>query len=331
MSGKITIDDIAEALGMSKSTVSRAISGKGRISPATTERVRQYIEKYNYKPNAVAQGLAQSKTYNIGVVCPIDYEIFDLRYFHRCLQGISDSITPRGYDILLSMIGRSDIDNLRRLVENHKVDGVILTRTLFDDKAAEYLKQSGMPFVVIGSSPDAELIQIDNDHLAACSEMTSVLLAKGYRRMALLGGDGTHIITETRRRGFELAYERAGLKPDADLIYMGVEDHPHAAQVLTDVMKKSVDVLVCMDEKLTGMAMSECRIRHIRIPEQLRLASFYNSSFLANSSPAVTALDIDDRRLGAAAGEKLLEVIAGAQPEGVVIRNYQVILRESTS
>ena len=92
MSGKITIDDIAEALGMSKSTVSRAISGKGRISPATTERVRQYIEKYNYKPNAVAQGLAQSKTYNIGVVCPIDYEIFDLRYFDRCLQGDLKSV-----------------------------------------------------------------------------------------------------------------------------------------------------------------------------------------------------------------------------------------------
>ena len=131
----------------------------------------------------------------------------------------------------------------RRLVENHKVAGVILTRTLFDDKAAEYLKQSGMPFVVIGSSPDKELIQIDNDHLAACSELTSILLAKGYRRMALLGGDGTHIITETRRRGFELAYKQAGLKPDADLIYMGVEDHPHAAQVLTDVMKKGVDVV----------------------------------------------------------------------------------------
>ena len=81
MPDKMTIDDIAEALGVSKTTVSRAISGKGRISAATTARIRDYIEQHNYKPNVVARGLAQQRTYNIGVVCPMDYEIFDLPFF----------------------------------------------------------------------------------------------------------------------------------------------------------------------------------------------------------------------------------------------------------
>lgn len=331
MNSRLTIDDIAEALSLSKSTVSRAISGKGRISPATTERVRAYIEKHNYKPNAVAQGLAQQKTYNIGVVCPVDYEIFDLQYFHRCLHGISDSLSPMGYDIVLSMIGQRDIRNLRRLIENHKVDGVILTRTLFDDAAAEYLKKSGLPFVVIGSSPDRELVQVDNDHITACSDLTGTLISRGYRRIALMGGDGTHIITDIRRKGFELAFARAGIPLDESIIYMNVEEPVRAGAVLKDVLKKDVDCLICMDEKLTAMVMSECRSRHIRIPDDLRLASFYNSAFLANSTPAVTALDIDDQRLGAAAGTRLLEMIAGEKPESILIRNYQVILRESTS
>ncbi len=331
MNSKKTIDDIASELGLSKSTVSRAISGKGRISPETTERVRAYIRKHNYKPNAVAQGLAQQKTYSIGVVCPIDYEIFDLQYFHRCLHGISDSLTPMGYDIVLSMIGKHDIGNLRRLVENRKVDGIILTRTLFDDEAAEYLKKGSIPFVVIGSSPDQELVQVDNDHLTACSDLTGTLLSRGFRRIALMGGDGTHIITDTRRKGYELAFAKAGVPLDESIIYMNVEEPVRAGAVLKDVLQKDVDCLICMDEKLTGMVMSECRSRHIRIPEDLRLASFYNSAFLANSTPAVTALDIDDQRLGAAAGAKLLEMIAGEKPESVLIRNYQVILRESTS
>ncbi len=330
MKNRKTIDDIAAELGLSKSTVSRAISGKGRLSLSTRERVLSYINKHNYKPSAVAQGLAMQKTYNIGVVCPVDYEIFDLQYFHRCLQGISEQTTDLGYDIILSMIGRNDISGLVRLIENHKADGVILTRTLFDDAAADYLKKSGRPFVVIGPSPDPDLIRIDNDHLSACSELTGILLAKGYTRIALMGGDDTHIITDTRRKGYELALRKAGIEPDPSLIRMGVEETGQAGAALAEILSQDPDCLICMDEKITGMVMGECRNRHIRIPQDLRLASFYNSAFLANSSPAITALDIDDRKLGAAAAEKLLEMIDGNRPESVLLKNYQVILREST-
>ena len=70
MGEQLTIADIAEALGVSKTTVSRVISGKGRIGNDTRERVLSYIKEHDYKPNAVAQGLAKSKTYNIGVVMP---------------------------------------------------------------------------------------------------------------------------------------------------------------------------------------------------------------------------------------------------------------------
>ena len=90
MAENLTIDDIAEALGVSKTTVSRAISGKGRISAATTARVKDYISRIHYKPNAVARGLAQQRTFNIGVVCPTDYDLFDLPYFHKCLRGIGE-------------------------------------------------------------------------------------------------------------------------------------------------------------------------------------------------------------------------------------------------
>lgn len=329
-SGKLTLDDIAASLGLSKSTVSRAISGKGRISPETTARVRRYIVESGYKPNAMAKSLAKQKTYNIGVVCPIDYEIFDLKYFHSCLQGISASICSHGYDIVLPMIGIRDITNLKRLIENRKVDGIILTRTMFDDMAAAYLKQSGVPFVVIGSSPDKDLVQVDNDHLTACCELTSVLIAKGFRKIAIVGGDDTHIVTDTRRRGFELAFERAGLPVDRDLVYMGVSGSSHVRKVLMDVTQKKADCLICMDEKLTGITLNECRALHIRIPEDLRIASYYDSAFLSSMSPPITALDIDDRKLGEAAGQAILALIRGEHPTGVLLRNYQLILREST-
>ena len=85
---KQTIDDIAEELKISKTTVSRAISGKGRISEETRAKVMAYIEKAGYKPNAIARGLAKNRTYNIGFAVPGDYGLVDLPFFQNCLWGI---------------------------------------------------------------------------------------------------------------------------------------------------------------------------------------------------------------------------------------------------
>ena len=87
---KMTISDVAEALNISKTTVSRAISGKGRIGAKTRRRVLEYIEEHNYKPSVIAKGLAQSKSYNIGWVMPSDYSVVDLPFFQKCLMGLLD-------------------------------------------------------------------------------------------------------------------------------------------------------------------------------------------------------------------------------------------------
>ena len=86
---KITIDDVAKALNISKTTVSRAISGKGRVGEKTRNMVMEYIKENNYKPNPIAKGLAESRTYNIAVVWPADYDYMDLPFFQRCVVGIN--------------------------------------------------------------------------------------------------------------------------------------------------------------------------------------------------------------------------------------------------
>ena len=97
----ITISDVAEALGVSKTTVSRAISGKGRIGEATRQRILEYIEEHDYKPNVIAKGLAQSRTYNICVVMPGNYSLVDLPFFQEIIMGIQEVAGMSEYDILL--------------------------------------------------------------------------------------------------------------------------------------------------------------------------------------------------------------------------------------
>lgn len=331
MQEKLTIDDIAAALGVSKTTVSRVISGKGRISEETRRRVQEYIREHDYKPSAVARGLAQRKTFNIGVVCPTDYELFQMPFFHKCLQGISDVTAQAGYDVLLSMTERGDVTNLKRVVGDNKVDGIILTRTMFDDPLADYLKSTQVPFVALGSSPDPALVQIDNDHFSACRELTALLTGAGVRRPALIGCDEKQIITETRRKGFLAGLADAGLPEDPSLIYLDASSEGKTTSIVRDAQKKGADALICMDEKITGYALTACRICGICVPRDMKVASFYNSSVLDLMQPAVTAVDVDDSQLGRVAADTLLKMIAGEEPGNCFLRSYRIIVRESTA
>ena len=198
---RITIDDIARELGISKTTVSRAISGKGRIGPATREKVLAYIKEHDYRPNPLAKGLAQSKTYNIAWVFPGDSQVTELPFFQKCMLGVSDVAASQDNDILLCMVYEDDRSNLERIVKNRKVDGVILARTLFKDPCVEFLLQSRIPFVTIGSTPYKNVFQIDNDHIGACKELTEVLLLKGMKNIALIGGNENHVVNRSRRDG----------------------------------------------------------------------------------------------------------------------------------
>ncbi len=162
---KITIGDVAEALGISKTTVSRAISGKGRIGQETRKHVLEFIEENGYRPNLIAKGLAHSKTYNISWTMPGDSAVPSLPFFQRCMLGVSEVALSEDYDILLTMVYEDDISQLKRVATNRKVDGFILGRTLMNDIGAAFLKESGIPFVTIGSSQLGGVVQVDNDHI----------------------------------------------------------------------------------------------------------------------------------------------------------------------
>lgn len=330
MGSKITIDDVARALGISKTTVSRAISGKGRVGDDTRQKVMSFIEEHNYIPNINARALAGQKTYNIGVIWPDDYNAVDLPFFQRCMIGISEVTGSFGYDVIVTLVSGDDISGIKRIIDNHKVDGIILTRTLVKDNAAYYLKNSGIPFVAVGKTYDSDVIYVDNDNFSACKELTSILIAKGLKRLALIGGSTNHIITRTRQEGFLAAFEEANLVSDPGLTYLEVEDVSKVGNILKELENKHVDGIVCMDDAIAGEIISKCRDEHIRIPEDLRIASFYNSSILENAVPSVTSLNFNDRNLGANAAKMLLDMISGGHVSSRTLSNYEVVLKEST-
>lgn len=328
--GHITISDIANDLNISKTTVSRAISGKGRVGAKTRERVLAYIDKCNYRPNPLARGLANLKTYNIGWVVPGDSDVTDLPFFQRCMTGVCEVAAGNDYDILLSMVYERDISQLERIVQNRKVDGIVLGRTLVEDPCVDFLKQMDIPFVVIGSTPASNVVQIDNDHVAACRELTSILIMKGLRRLALIGGGSNHMVNQSRKNGFMEGLKANRIKPEEGLVYMDCNDRKDVGCAVEGCTRAKVDCIICMDDRICREVLEKLKSDNVVIPTQMKVASFYDSVLLDNSVPAITALQYDPRSLGITAAQTLFRLIDGEEVEPITYLNYEVALKMST-
>lgn len=326
----ITIADVADALGVSKTTVSRAISGKGRIGEATRERVLAYIEEHDYQPNVIAKGLAQSKTYNLCVVMPEHYGMSDLTFFQDCLFGIEKISGTVGYDVLICICNNQDISSLERIIANHKVDGVILMCSFVKDAQVEFLQEKNMLFVTIGSSDYPDVIQIDHDHRSACRELTGLMLLKGLERIALIGGNETHMVTKMRYEGFIDAYQQQGKEIDPALVHLGMDNPVLIDKTVRELLGASVDAILCMDDAVTNSVLKALREVHVKVPGEMKVASFYNGPLLENHLPAITALSFNARDLGMVACRTLLDVIGGVEVSQHTLLPYEVVLKEST-
>lgn len=325
-----TIDDIAKELGVSKTTVSRAISGKGRLSAETRARVLAFIAEHNYRPNAVAKGLAQSKTYNLGLVLPGDYEDTELPFFQECMAGICEVALENDYDVLISMVTGSSTTQLERAINNHKVDGVIVSRSTVNSPVVALLKETEMPFVVVGAPQDPEVLYVDNDNQGACRGLTTLLFGKGMRRLALLGGDETHSVTGSRFRGYQEAHQLAGQPLQKDLVFKNISTVRQAGAAVDEALWQQVDCLICMDDYICNLALVRLRELALHIPQDIRMASFYDSNLLKNNNPPITSLRFDTKELGKMACQMLLYRMAGKETQNRTCSGYQILLRDST-
>lgn len=184
---KMTIEQVADALGVSKTTVSRALSGKGRISEETRAKVYAYMGRTRTEP-AAPQGGEKVRTNNIAMIVPQRFITLDLPFLRKCMGGICIMADQRGYDLMLCYASNTEYSQLQRQLANHKVDGVILTYAMADDPCIELLRQYETPFVLIGRSEDKTIPQADNDQVAAACRDDTHPFAAGRQADRAAGG-----------------------------------------------------------------------------------------------------------------------------------------------
>lgn len=326
----MTIHDVARELGVSASTVSRAISGKGRIGAATRDRILAYIEEHGFYPNAAAQSLAQSRTNNIAIILPEVNTLVDMPFFHTCMYGVEEVAQANDYDIIVVTTNGNDTKPLERLIKNRKVDGMILTRTYENDKYVKFLKQKRIPFVAVGKFPDDDVVQVDHDNVGACKELVTVLFAKGIQNIAYLGSNMDQMVNRCRYQGYEEAYRKGKRKLNQDLVYTDLSSRAMVGKAVEELKNSGVECILCQDDYICDEVVRKLARMGVRIPDQMKVASCHYSRVLENYPITITSLKFNITELGRRSCQVLLDMIHGKTVPDKTLLDYEIILKEST-
>lgn len=326
----INIGDIAVALGVSKTTVSRAISGKGRISAQTRARVKSYIEEHNYRPNVMARGLANNKTYNIALLMPLEFSKFEQPFSRESLSGVYKTAIKCDYDVVITIAQPNDLAPVKRIVENKKVDGCVLFQATENDIVIKYLKEHNVPFVLMGRCDDSDVTQVDNNQKEACRELATILLLQGIRKIAILGGNMLNQVNKNRYEGFIKACDSLGYKMDQELLFLNLDNDILIARATSDAIGLGAECIICMDDIICSEALRYIDKTEYCIPEDVKIASFYDSQVLREYVNPVTAIHFDAEELGSVACRLLMDKLDNRVVDKTTELGYQVVLREST-
>ena len=327
----LTIDDIARELGVSKTTVSRAISGKGRISAATRERVLAYIEEHNYKPNASAKSLAESKTYNLALALPRDFIKLDIPFIRQTMSAIVDEAYTLGYNVMMCLDADTDSTPLMRTLDYRKVDGVILTRTVEDDHIVEMLIKRGIPYATLGSLPHkysgTALVEADHDQSGGCRAFSKAILSGSDAPTALLGNDLSYIVNQSRLAGFTKAAAETAFPADCIQLRTNISSYRDCALAVQELLSLGVRRFLAMDDDICVNILRTLEATGRVTPGDVEICSLADSDRLDAYRFPVAALRFDAAELGQIACRELLRCLRNESYDSAPLLGYRIINR----
>ena len=327
--GPITLDMVAQAAGVSPSTVSRILNGTAVVSGPKKQAVDDAIARLGFVPNPMARGLAGGRTLSVGVVT----QAIDSPFYGTALRGIEDELDAAGYSSLFvsghwnALIEARCIDVLR----SRRVDGIIvLTGRLTDAALKTYAKQ--LPMVVTGRQLKAPgLYTLNFDNFEGGRPATRHLIDLGHRRIVFIAGDADHLDANERLRGYRVALKEAGIAFDPTLVVPG-EYHEvsglMAVSRLLEARRQFTAIFAANDQMASG-AMLGLNRHSLRVPDDVSVVGFDDLPNTMYAIPPMSTVRQPAYEMGRLAASAMLQLLAGKQPEADVPAP-QLIARESS-
>ncbi len=316
-----TVHDIAAAAGVSTSTASRAISGRGYVSSQARAQVLEAAQRLGYVPNGIARSLRACSTRVVGVL------ISDISnpFYAGVAAGIEREMRPRGYQMLLSdSDGRADEEEVAiGTFQATRMDGLIITPAMPSSDAVERLVRSGMPVVEVDRVTTdglCDAVVVDNERGAY--QATRHLIELGHRKIGLIVGEVSYTSGAGRLEGYRAAMSEARLEVDDALISF-TSFHPLDARAIArDLLTAhpEISALFATNNVLAQGAVQAIRETGRRIPRDISLVAFDDALWMEFAEPGITTVAQPTSEIGQAAASLLLDRLAGDLTGRPVIR-----------
>ncbi len=332
--GTVTMNDVAQAAGVSVKTVSNVVNDYPHIRPATRAKVEAAIAELGYRMNFSARNLRQGKTGIIGLALPE----LSLPYFAELADSVIRAAEARGVVVLIEQTGADRQHELEVLTSDRRqlTDGLIFSPLELGPEDAEALKVD-YPLVVLGE----RIFGGDWDHVTmnnvdAARAATQHLIDQGRRRIAVVGAHAGESMGSAALRvlGYQAALAANGIALDTDLIVEGGLWHRETGAQSTARLLDSgveVDAIFGLNDALAIGALRTLHARGIRVPEDIAVIGFDDIEDAAYSAPSLSTISPGREQIAERSVDLLLARIAGSEePFTRVISDYTVVPREST-
>jgi LacI family transcriptional regulator len=316
----VTIKDIAKALGVSTSTVSRALRDSYEISQETKQLVLECAERLNYRPNPIALSLKEKKSRSIGVIVT---EIAN-NFFSQIINGIESIAYDRGYNVIISQSFESYEREVReaQFLASRSVDGLLvsLSTETHDFAHLKSLNERGLPIVFfdrITNELNTHKVIVDN--FRGAFDATEHLIQMGAKRIAVIASSEFLSITQDRVGGYKEALAKYGMAETPSLIHYCF----YSGMVFSEIeeivnklftMRHKPDAILTTGDKLTTGVLKTLKRRGMKVPDDVALAGFSNTDIPELIDPPLTVVRQPAREMGEAAIDLLLQLIDSKRP-----------------
>ncbi len=313
----MSLRDLARTLGLSITTVSRALAGYSDVALATRERVVREARRIGYEPNQIARHLRTGRSSAVGVVLPAEPGHFDDPFFLQFLAAMGRRLALADFDLLVTAArpGEEEIKVYRRLVEGRRVDGMVVARTRRKDERIAYLQDKGFPFVVHGRTETRRPYAfLDIDGAAAFDAATRRLADLGHRSIALINAPDHYMFAHFREQGWRGALADLGLAPGPIRVGEPTEENGfRLAQSLIHLPDRPTAIL-CGTDRLAVGALRALAQAGLRAGRDLELIGYDDLPVATYTEPALTTIAQPLARAGERLVEMLLAVLEGTDP-----------------
>ncbi len=330
----ITIKDIARELGISPSTVSRALKDHPDISQATRDAVNELAQKWNYKPNPIALSLKSGSSKTIGVIIPDIVHFF----FSTILSGIEDIAYERGYNVMMCQSNEKwdhEIKNIQALVSS-RVDGILISiaKGTTDFTHFNYAIEKGIPLVFF----DRIVEELDTDRVVVDDEVGAYnavkhLLRTGKKRVIHLSGPSNLKIARLRIEGYLRAMKEYRITPGPDSI-IKCDTLEEANDIIPLILSQEPkpDAIFAVNDITAAQALIIAKRMGLKIPEEIAIVGFTNSQIATLTEPGLTSVDQKGYQMGVEAARLLLDRIeTHSRVTQTKVISTELVIRGSSS